>query len=307
MSNNPFQSVIQLNLPSPLQRLSSPLFDEKQVAFFVKRDDLIHSQLSGNKWRKLKYNLLEAKKKNYKTILTFGGAYSNHIHATAAVGKIFGFHTIGVIRGEAYETLNPTLAFVTKQGMELDYLPRKTYRDKNTPRVMELLKAKHGNFYSVPEGGSNRLALPGCAEIIHELNEQLDDNVDYVCTACGSGGTLAGLISAKSSHKLLGFAVLKGAGFLIDDVKTLLQNNDTNNWQILLDYHFGGYAKKDQLLTEFCEQFQQTHNIPIEPIYTGKMFYGLFDLIAKDYFPKNSSIVAIHTGGLRTTQHNFRK
>lgn len=265
----------------------------------MKRDDLIHPALSGNKWRKLKYNLIEAERQNQNTLLTFGGAYSNHIHATAAAGKLFGINTIGMIRGERHEPLNPTIQFATEQGMHLDYMDRQTYRRKTESEVIDQLKEKYGDFYLVPEGGSNQFALPGCAEIIDELNEQLDNEYGYVCTACGSGGTLAGLISAKPKQKLLGFAVLKGAGFLNDDVKRLLGGADYNNWQINLDYHFGGYAKKDQVLIGFCEAFENEFNIPIEPIYSGKMFYGLFDLISKDFFPKMATIVALHTGGLQ--------
>ncbi len=291
--------LVQLNLPSPVQQLSSPLLEKKQIKLYVKRDDLIHPLLSGNKWRKLKYNLLEAEKLQKKKILTFGGAYSNHIHATAAAGKLFGFDTVGIIRGESYEPLNPTLSFAKEQGMLLDYLNRKTYRLKNTPEVISRLKEKYGDFYLVPEGGSNQMALPGCAEIINELNEQLEGKFDYICTACGSGGTLAGLISSAEKQKMLGFAVLKGADFLNEDVTSLLGNTSPPNWQINLNYHFGGYAKKDQQLSNFCRDFENSHNIFIEPTYTGKMFFGLFDLIKKDFFIKNSTIVALHTGGLQ--------
>lgn len=298
MPNSIFDST-PLNVPSPLQRLSSTLLQEKQIELYVKRDDLIHPLLSGNKWRKLKYNLLEAKKLQKNSLLTFGGAYSNHIHATAAAGKLFGFQTIGIIRGEPHEPLNRTLQFAVEQGMQLDYLDRQTYRLKTSEIVIQSLKEKYGDFYLLPEGGSNALALPGCAEIIDELNAQLQSGYDYVCTASGSGGTLAGLISGKPSCELLGFAVLKGADFLIDDVKKLLGDNSQDNWQILLNYHFGGYAKKDQQLLDFCHQFEKDFTIPIEPIYTGKMFYGIFDLLKKDFFPNGSRIVAIHTGGLQ--------
>ena len=293
-----FESV-RLKLPSPIQQLSSPLLEEKQIKLFVKRDDLIHPLLSGNKWRKLKYNLLDAEQRQQKTILTFGGAYSNHIHATAAAGKLFGFNTVGIIRGEVYEPLNPTLRFAEDQGMQLDYIDRKTYRLKNTSEVINRLKEKYGDFYLLPEGGSNCLALTGCAEIVDELNEQLDGNFDYICMASGSGGTLAGLISSEAKQKMLGFAVLKGADFLNDEVKKLLATSNQNNWQIMLDYHFGGYAKKDCHLIDFCGEFENEHNIPIEPIYTGKMFFGLFDLIKKDFFPEATTIIAIHTGGLQ--------
>lgn len=296
---------LNLYLPSPIQELESSLLKLKSVRVFVKRDDLIHPTLSGNKWRKLKYNLANAKSQDYKTLLTFGGAFSNHIHATAAAGKIFGFNTIGIIRGEAHESLNPTLTFAREQNMHLEYVSRQDYRKKTQSEFITYLHDKFGDFYLIPEGGSNELALPGCQEIIHEINAQLSLPVDYVCTACGSGGTLAGLALAKSSSKILGFAVLKNAGFLNDDVRKLLGNSGSACWQINLDYHFGGYAKRTQELMEFLHKFRQDFRIPIEPVYTAKMFFGLFDMIRDEQIPKNSTIVALHTGGLQGFHEQF--
>lgn len=287
------------NPTTPLTEIFEPILQKKQVRLFVKREDLTDHFISGNKWYKLKYNLIEAEKLGYKTLLTFGGAFSNHIHATAAAGKNFGFKTIGIIRGEEHLPLNPTLSSVKDNGMLIEYIDRKSYRNKYNDELINKFKNKFGNFYLIPEGGSNNLAIKGCAEIIPTINEKFD----FICSACGTGGTLAGLIlGLDSKSSALGFSVLKGGDFLYQNIKTLLSNyqkENLNNWHINLDYHFGGYAKVSPQLIKFCNDFETQHNIPIEPIYTGKMFYGLFDLIKNNYFLKNSSIIAIHSGGLQ--------
>lgn len=287
------------NPTTPLTEIFDDLLQKKQLRLFVKREDLTDENISGNKWYKLKYNLIEAKKLGYKTLLTFGGAFSNHIHATAAAGKKYGFNTIGVIRGEEHLPLNPTLSSVKENGMLIEYIDRKSYRNKYNEEFINRLKNQYGDFYLIPEGGSNNLAIKGCAEIIPTINE----NFNFICSACGTGGTLAGLILGLDDKSfVLGFSVLKGGEFLYENIKTLLsfnQKENINNWQINLDYHFGGYAKINTTLIKFCKDFEMQQNIPIEPIYTGKMFYGLFDLIKNDYFPINSKIIALHSGGLQ--------
>lgn len=264
----------------------------------IKREDLNHPIISGNKFRKLKYNLLKARELGVTTLLTFGGAYSNHIYAVAGAGKAFGFKTIGIIRGEAHDPLNHTLAFAESQGMELVYLDRETYRNKKSTAVIEQLKREFGEFYLIPEGGTNDLAIRGCEEII----EAIDRGFDVITTAVGTGGTITGLISGlKGDKKVLGFSSLKGE-FLKDEVKDLLQAIDQShldNWAINTDYHFGGYAKTKPELLDFINAFEQAFNIPIEPIYTGKMMFGLFDLIEKDAFLRGTRILAVHTGGLQ--------
>jgi 1-aminocyclopropane-1-carboxylate deaminase len=255
--------------------------------------------MSGNKWYKLKFNIQEAREKGKNTLLTFGGAYSNHIYAVAAAGKIFNFNTIGIIRGEEYNTLNPTLSFAKENGMKLYYMDRESYRKKNSLEIRDKLIKKFGDFYLLPEGGTNELAVKGCSEIIEKI--KLD--YDYICCPCGTGGTLAGLITGLNGNKFaLGFTVLKGASFLKNTVKTLLQPSTMyylNNWDINLDYHFGGYAKFNKSLFEFIDRFSSLTNIPVEPIYTGKMLYGIYDLIANGFFKEETRIVAIHTGGLQ--------
>lgn len=283
----------------PLTQIQDRLLTAKQIKLFVKREDLTDEIISGNKFYKLKYNLIEAERLGFKTLLTFGGAFSNHIHATAYAGKKYGLKTIGIIRGEEHLPLNPTLSSAREWGMTIDYLGRSSYRNKYDESLLDELKNKFGDFYLVPEGGSNALAIKGVAEIVPTI----DIKYDFICSTCGTGGTLAGLILGLDSKSFaLGFSALKGGNFLYQNIKTLLANYSKemlNNWQINLDYHFGGYAKINKELIGFCNDFKNNHNIEIEPVYTGKMFYGIFDLIKKDYFPEGSVIVAIHTGGLQ--------
>ena len=288
-----------INENTPLEHVNDTFLKERKISLFIKREDLNHPQISGNKWYKLKFNIQEARNKGKDTILTFGGAYSNHIYAVAAAGKIFNFKTIGIIRGEEHNPLNPTLSFAKESGMEIFYLDRNSYRKKNLPEIYDELNKKFGDFYLLPEGGTNELAVKGCSEIIRNIN--LD--YDYICCPCGTGGTLAGLITGLHGNKFaLGFAVLKSASFLKENVKTLLQFSATshlNNWDINLDYHSGGYAKFNKNLFEFIDRFSSLSKIPIEPIYTGKMLFGIYDLIAQGYFREETRIVAIHTGGLQ--------
>lgn len=288
-----------LILPSPVQQLHSEFLRQHQVKLYIKRDDLIHPVISGNKWRKLKYNLEQARQDNHHTLLTFGGAYSNHIHATAAAGRYFGFNTIGIIRGEQYSPLNPTLQDVTDWGMQLEYVSRADYRQKTSVDFIHRLKQKFGDFYLIPEGGNNDLAVRGVSEIIDEL----DDDYDVICIDCGTGATMAGIIAGlrQPSH-VLGFAVLKGADFLVDDIRQRLQSGharSAHNWTVNFDYHFGGFAKTNAELFAFIDQFQQQYEVPLEPVYSGKMLYGVFDLIKQGQFKAGSRLLVIHSGGLQ--------
>ena len=270
------------------------------LKLWIKRDDLLHPFISGNKYRKLKYNLEAAKEQSYATLLTFGGAFSNHIAATAAAGQEFGFKTIGVIRGDELaldleKTLdeNPTLSLANKNGMEFKFVDRKTYRLKHTTEFIETLKEELGRFYNVPEGGTNKLAIKGTEEILGE-NES---NFDYICSAIGTGGTIAGIInSAREHQKVLGFPALK-ENFLHNDINKYVKKNA--NWELIRAYNFGGFAKMNKELVEFINDFKQQTNIQLDPIYTGKMLFGIVDLHKKDFFAKGKQILAIHTGGLQ--------
>ncbi|WP_264522346.1 1-aminocyclopropane-1-carboxylate deaminase/D-cysteine desulfhydrase [Flavobacterium sp. N1994] len=271
------------------------IFENTDVTLFIKREDLLHPLISGNKFRKLKYNLAQAKVEKKDTLLTFGGAFSNHILAVAAAGKEYDFKTIGVIRGEELISQieeNPTLKRAQELGMIFEFVSREDYREKETPKFLNQLKEKFGNFYLLPEGGTNLLAVKGCEEILNEG----DATFDYICCAVGTGGTISGIINcSKNSQQVLGFPALKG-DFLRKDISKFVTNS---NWELITDYHFEGYAKVSKELITFINEFYNKYNIPLDPIYTGKMMFGIFDLIEKKYFPKNSRILVIHTGGLQ--------
>lgn len=266
------------------------------IQLYLKREDCLHATISGNKFRKLKYNLIEAKAQGATTLLTFGGAYSNHIAAVAAAGKECGFKTIGIIRGEELieKVLdNPTLRHAQDNSMQLHFISRSDYRRKANADFIEQLQSKFGMFYLIPEGGTNSLAVLGCEEILTEHDKQ---DFHFVCCAVGTGGTIAGIINSSSEkQKVLGFPALKG-DFLFEEIR---QWTTRENWDLCLDYHFGGYAKTTPELLEFIQNFQQQTDIAIEPIYMGKMLFGICDLIERGYFPANSRILAIHTGGLQ--------
>lgn len=265
------------------------------ITIFVKREDLLHEEVSGNKFRKLKYNILKAKELGYSKLLTFGGAYSNHIAATAAAGRICSIETIGIIRGEELEDNykgNATLSKAVNDGMQLGFLTRTEYRQKTDEVVIDKLKQKYGDFYLVPEGGTNKEAIKGTEEILKED----DYSFDYVCTAVGTGGTIAGIInSSKDNQTIIGFPALKG-DFLYEDIRKFVNKN---NWELVLDYHFGGYAKYNDELLSFLRQLYESSGILFDPIYNGKMMYGILEEIKKGRFKDNSKILVIHTGGLQ--------
>ena len=280
---------------TPLQKIEDERLIAKGVELYIKRDDLIHPFISGNKWRKLKYNLTQARAENHHTLLTFGGPYSNHIYATAAAAKKFGFQSIGIIRGYEKAARTPTLQFAESMGMQLIFVPAEVYKEKDTATLLKLLPDWLHQFYTSPEGGTNRYAIAGVSELIQEIGI----DYQYICCACGTGGTLAGLVSGiQNDTKVLGFSALKGDDTLSDKVKQLTTST-AENFTILFDYHFGGYAKVNSSLIDFIKQFKAKHDIQLEPVYTGKMLYGLYDLVSKDFFIRGSTIVAVHTGGLQ--------
>lgn len=278
-----------------VQALKSETFEQIDVRLSVKREDQNHPHISGNKWWKLKYNLAEARNTGYGTLLTFGGAYSNHIYATAAAANELGLKSIGIIRGEETLPLNNTLAFAKVCGMEVHYVSREAYRHKNEKDFIDQLHKDFGNFYLIPEGGSNALAVKGCAEFAQLLSNEIE--FDYVCLAVGTGGTMAGLIEGlDKSKRVVGFPVLKGAEFLEEEIR---KYTSKKNWQLVYDYHFGGYAKTTSALMKFINDFENEHHIPLDPVYTAKMMFGVFDMIKKNFFPRGSRILVVHTGGLQ--------
>ncbi len=344
--------MLTKKLSIPLQTIQHPLFSQKGLTLEILRTDKTDPVISGNKWFKLKYNLIEAKKQGCKTLLSFGGPYSNHLHALAAAGKASGFNTIGIIRGEQHSPLNPTLSDITRQGMKLYYINRQTYRNKHLPEVIEQLKqlvvnddpfneAEHaGELYLVPEGGTNKLAVSGAAEIAAFIPE----DADYICVPCGTGGTIAGIItgfslktdnrqqphlSSELPHKespetllkvsnrsltkplikpltkprILGFPAMKGGQFLDELIHRLIKEQELPGnpieWELIYDWHFGGFGKLNRELARFIQHFEKKYPIELDPVYTAKMMYGIVSMVEKDLFPEGSKIVLVHTGGLQ--------
>ena len=277
--------------PIPYQTLQLP----QPVQLTIKRLDLIHPQISGNKFFKLKYNLLAAQQQGFSQVLTFGGAFSNHIAATAFAAQHFGFQSIGMIRGEelASQPFNPTLQTAHDLGMQLNFFSRSEYRLRHQAEYLQQLQQQYPQAFIIPEGGSNALAIQGTQEI---LSPDDLENYDVICCAVGTGGTLAGIIESSSEQQhVLGFSALKG-DFLKQDIQ---QWTDKSNWSLTDAYCCGGYAKITPKLLQFMQQFEQQHHIPLEQVYTAKMMMGILDLIQYHHFPAHTRILAIHTGGLQ--------
>jgi 1-aminocyclopropane-1-carboxylate deaminase/D-cysteine desulfhydrase-like pyridoxal-dependent ACC family enzyme len=267
------------------------------ITITVKRIDQVHPTISGNKWFKLKYNLLEAQRLGCSQLLSFGGAYSNHIHALAHAAHEYGFTSIGIIRGAelADKPLNPTLTTAQDLGMQFEFISRSDYRLKHTPEYLVELQSRYPNAYIIPEGGTNTLAVKGCEEIFSEADRQ---DFDTIVCAVGTGGTFSGLINASSpQQKLLGFSALKG-DFLIEDIQQWT-DNDKQNWTLYSEEIFGGYGKFNDKLLTFIKDIQQQYDLPLEPIYTGKAMYRLLELIEQGEVVPHSKILFIHTGGLQ--------
>lgn len=279
---------------TPLVEIHDPALIEAGIRMALKREDLNHPHVSGNKWWKLKYNIEKVLQHPSKTLLTFGGAYSNHLYATAAACHELGLRSIGVVRGEAHPLLNDTLQFAKDRGMQLHYISRESYRHKTEADFMDVLENEFGAFVLVPEGGSNEEAVQGASEFATSL----DQSFDYLCCPVGTGGTLAGLIRGyRPTKTILGFSVLKGVYGMAEEIQRWCPGK--TNWQLITDYHFGGYAKSTPDLLQFIAQFKERHHVPLEYIYTGKMMSGIFDLIKQGFFKRGSTILAIHTGGLQ--------
>ncbi len=297
---------ISISKPST-EPLHCGLLERTGVSLNVLRLDKCHPLLSGNKWYKLKYNLLEFQEQAELPILSFGGAYSNHLHALAAAGKLLGMRTIGVVRGEMPEPLNPVLAFAKQQGMTLVSISRSDYRRKQDADFLQELHASFGDFHLLPEGGSNSLAIKGCEEIASLLKWQDSAANRLVALCCGTGTTMAGLLSglskveAGSAPEVLGVSVLRGDGYLQSEISSQLQAcgcYDTADWRVDDAYHCGGYARSNPALKSFLSEFATFSDLPLEPVYTGKLFYALFDLIESKVIPSGTEIVAIHSGGI---------
>jgi 1-aminocyclopropane-1-carboxylate deaminase len=288
--------ALDLRIPSPVEELVDDLLTRRRIDLYLKRDDLIHPELPGNKWRKLKFNLSAAADLGHDTLLTFGGAYSNHIRATAAAGHYFGLSTVGVIRGEEHLPLNPSLAYAVSRGMRLVYLDRAAYRRKNDSEIVAALRQQFGDFYLLPEGGSNDLGARGCAEI----PEEIDPDFDVICCPCGTGGTLAGIAAGlRGGQRAIGFSVLKGGQFLageIDDLQRRAFGANSGNWTIEYGFHSGGFARKTAELQSFIDTFEHRHGLTLDWVYVAKMMYGIWTLAEKGSFTPGTRVVAVVTG-----------
>lgn len=285
-----------INYKTPsIQSLELPILAEKKLNVIVRREDQNHPFVSGNKFWKLKYNLLEAIHQQHTSVLTFGGAYSNHIYATADACRAYGLKSIGVIRGEEIHPLNSTLSVAKKCGMDFHFVSRSDYRRKKDQDFLDELEQKYGRCYPIPEGGTNELAVKGCEELGKQI---LETDFDYLCLPVGTGGTMAGIIKAfEGKRKIIGIPVLKDGGFLRNEIQNLLPTH-YDNWELLLDYHQGGYAKTNPLLDDFVLGLKKI-GLPTEHVYSGKLFWAVIDLGKKDFFKEGSTVLILHTGGLR--------
>lgn len=291
--------------PSPLVQLKAEHWAARGVELWIKRDDLLAPKLNdpfcGNKWRKLQYNLIQAIREKHNTLLTFGGAYSNHIAAVAAAGDLLGLATIGIIRGE--EVSNPCLEQARSRGMQLHFMDRQRYRQKQMAIVQEELQQRFGPCYMIPEGGTNEFAIQGCTLLAREIQQQYNGTPTHMAMACGTGGTLAGIIKGiEGACAVLGVSVLKG-NFMERTVRELLSaytQKEWTNWSVAEDFHHGGYAKKSKVLNAYIQDFYQQHGILLDPIYTGKLFFALDELLLQGHFSEGSRVIAIHTGGLQS-------
>jgi len=293
-----------LNLPSPLEPIFDSVFEGKALKVFVKRDDLIHPQISGNKWRKLKYQLKYAKEVGHKQIVSFGGAHSNHIYALAAAGKYLNLQTVGIIRGDELNAESSvTLKFANECGMKLYFVSREEYRQlRENYSLIHEIDSSFNNALVIPEGGTTPLALNGVGEMVEEIREQLGYEPDLIICPIGTGGTISGILAkVPLKTSVFGVCVLKNGYYLENEIEELLQTKSLTidyNLKIFWEFHHGGYAKKTPQLVNFIDEFKQKTGIPIEPVYSGKMFFAFYKSIINQ-ISENSTVILIHTGGLR--------
>ena len=292
-------SDLVLSAPQiPLQTLSTGWLQQAGVRLDVLRCDLLDPLLSGNKFFKLKYNLQAAKASGTDTMLSFGGPWSNHLHALAAAGQRYGMNTIGVVRGEATAQLNPCLQEMRRMGMHLHFVSRSDYRRKDTPEFFAELNLLFGDCYLIPEGGANLAGILGCQELAQAIPP---DTYTALLLACGTGTTLTGLVTAMTTP-VIGIQVLKGSGYLQKQVTAMLAKfklQSRAEWQMLDTYHCGAYARSNFRLQHFMQSLTATTDLPLEPVYSGKLFLAVHDLVTRNAFPAGSRLLAIHGGGLQ--------
>jgi 1-aminocyclopropane-1-carboxylate deaminase/D-cysteine desulfhydrase-like pyridoxal-dependent ACC family enzyme len=275
-----------------ISKINTKIVQEKNIQLDLLRLDLIHPEISGNKWFKLKHNIDFAIQNNYKSIVSFGGAYSNHLHALAFAGKQYNIKTIGIIRGEVVE--NETLNDSKKWGMEIHFMSRETYREKYENHFLKTVQEEFKTSYIIPEGGNNMLGQKGCAEI---LSPKQKENYDLFCCSIGTGATFTGIVNSLGGEKkAMGFSAIKNGHYIANEIQ---QQTVFSNYELQYEYHFGGFAKLNDSLITCMQQFKSEHQIELDRVYTGKMLFGIFDLIEKNSFQEGIKILAIHTGGLQ--------
>ena len=283
------------NIASINQEISLPILNKYNKKIYFKREDLIHPIISGNKFRKLKYNIKEALKINKTHLISFGGAYSNHLLALSYIGKLYGLSTLGIIRGEELlkKKLNSTLQKCNDFGMKFIYVSREEYRKRNHIKYIDSLQKLYKDSFIIPEGGTNHLGVKGCEEILTKK----DEDFDVICCPVGSGGTISGLINSKNKNqKVLGFSALKASG--INNVISNFVNN--NNWELYDDVFFGGYSKVDNRLVSFINETYSSTGVLLDPIYNSKMLFRIINLILIDKWIYGDKILIINTGGLQS-------
>jgi 1-aminocyclopropane-1-carboxylate deaminase len=298
----------------PLQQLSDPILQQHDIDLRVLRLDLADPALGGNKWFKLRENLRQARLNGHDSLLSFGGAWSNHLYALAEVGHRYGLRTIAILRGEIPPVLNPTLSFARERGMQLVPTTRSDYRRRHESAFIEQLQAQYGPAWLIPEGGCNLQGMRGCQALAELLVHRLGDGVNqHIALACGTATTMAGLLAGLwqccQSGELAdmpvvrGYAVLKGADFLLRDLShglaQLGAGISESAYSMNLHSHCGGYARANAGLLEFIDWFETTHQIPVEPVYTGKLMAGLYQDIRQGIFRAGSRITVLHSGGLQ--------
>ncbi|HHH53320.1 MAG TPA: pyridoxal-phosphate dependent enzyme [Bacteroidetes bacterium] len=296
-----FYDNFNLWLPSPLQKIN--FSNNKGISVFVKRDDLIHHDISGNKFRKLKYNIKEFYRQNKKQIIAFGGAFSNLLYTLSLMCRQMNIPAIFYIRGDGFDNNNPTLRYIKSNGVKMVFMSRTAFRNIRNSEFLEKLQLQYPDAYIIPEGGSNSFAVPGSAEILDEILEQMNEVPDYIVMDLGTGGTFAGVLSKIPENiKLIGISAIKGVDWY-NTLKKIYDGEDKllkkQNWDIIEDYHFGGFARFDDALIDFINNYKSKYGILLEPVYSGKMVFGIHELINKDYFEKGSKLVWIHGGGLQ--------
>jgi len=289
------------HVPTPLHNCQANRFENAGIQVWIKRDDLNHPQIQGNKWHKLKLNLDFAQQHGYKQLLSFGGAYSNHIAALAAAGNTYGFETIGFIRGNElannHQAWSATLKTAHQQGMQLHFLSRSEYRLRNDPQWLANLKQSYPNAYVLPEGGTNALAIAGFESVMNELQQQCD--FSHLLCAVGTGGSLAGFINySQPNQKIWGITTLKQSEYLVPAIQAWLHTSK-NNWRLWTEFHGGGYGKMNAEIMNKYNAFEQEFNVLLDPVYTAKLVYGFEKLLQAGEFKRGSRVVLYHSGGLQ--------